>query len=45
MHKSNNVCYYHKTFRRATSIRDRIIQSEFKGSKRKDSCKYKGTFI
>lgn len=32
------------TFRRATSIKDRPIQSEFKGELRWDLCKYKGTY-
>lgn len=31
-------------FKRATSIRDRIIQSEFKSENRNDPCKAKGTY-
>lgn len=33
------------TFRRATSIRDKLVRSEFRDESAKDHCKYKGTFI
>lgn len=33
------------TFRRATSVKDRVVSTEFKGDNRKDHCKYKGTFM
>lgn len=33
------------TFRRATSIRDKIVNSEFKSESTKTHCKYKGTFM
>lgn len=33
------------TFRRATSIQDKLVRSEFRDKSEKEHCKYKGTFI
>lgn len=33
------------TFKRATSVRDRVVNSEFKGETGKHHCKYKGTYM
>lgn len=33
------------TFKRATSVKDRLINSEFKGDAHNSHCKYKGNYI